>query len=147
VTEETLPALNATLNGIATMLLVVAWLSIRRRSIYAHAYLMISAFIVSAVFLFFYLLHKYLYGDRGTEGLEPQWVRLAYLFVLLLPHVVLAAVMLPMILATFWQAWRRNWDAHRRIARPTFWIWLYVSVTGVLIYVLLYHVFPRMIAH
>jgi uncharacterized membrane protein YozB (DUF420 family) len=67
-------------------------------------------------------------------------------FVILIPHVILAVVMLPMIGMTIWRASRRQWDRHRRLARPTFWIWLYVSVTGVIIYAMLYHLFPAVAA-
>jgi putative membrane protein len=144
VSEEFLPALNAVLNSIAFMLLVVGYVLIRRQAYYWHAAAMVAAFVVSSIFLFFYLLHKYLHGDRGSPE-ELGLIRWLYLFLLLIPHVVLAMAMLPMILLTLLHAWRLNWVKHRRLAIPTFWIWLYVSISGVLVYVLLYHVFPGMI--
>lgn len=146
--HEILPAINAALNGISTVLLIVAYIAIRRKNYWRHGATMIAAFITSTVFLVFYLWHKVaLYEATGsynvsTAGYEPAWLRYVYLLVLLLPHLVLAMVMLPMILATFWFAWKRNWRWHTRFSRPTFWIWLYVSITGVLIYVMLYHILP-----
>jgi uncharacterized membrane protein YozB (DUF420 family) len=150
MSHETLPPINALLNGIATVLLVSAYLLVKRRNYRAHATLMISAFVVSCVFLVFYLWHKtLLYEATGKANvsvahLGPAWLRYLYWFVLLIPHLILAVVMLPMILATFWRAYRRRWVAHRRLAKPTLWIWLYVSVTGVVIYWVLYHLFPRL---
>jgi uncharacterized membrane protein YozB (DUF420 family) len=141
----TLPPINAALNGAATVLLLLAWLLIRRGRFRAHGYLMVSAFLVSTVFLALYLLHKYEHGDLGAPA-ELGWIRTVYYLTVLIPHVVLAMVMLPMIGVTFWHTYRRQWLRHRRIARPTFWIWMYVSVTGVLIYALLYHLFPLMVA-
>ncbi|HEX8521396.1 MAG TPA: DUF420 domain-containing protein [Tepidisphaeraceae bacterium] len=147
---HTLPLVNATLNGISAVLLIMAYVSIKRLNYRVHAYLTISAFIVSSVFLCLYLYHKRLLHqatgsyNTSTADVHPAVVRLFYLFVLLLPHLVLAIVMVPMILTTFYRAYRRDWTRHRRIAKPTFWIWLYVSVTGVLIYLMLYHVFPHL---
>jgi uncharacterized membrane protein YozB (DUF420 family) len=142
VTAEALPALNATLNGISTVLLITGYRFIRRRQIRAHAWTMGIAFITSTLFLIGYLTHKFTSGDR-TSGLEAGWLRTIY-FAILIPHVILAMVMLPMIVTTLFYAWRRQWNKHRRIARPTFWIWLYVSVTGVIIYWMLYHLLPSL---
>ena len=142
---QTLPALNACLNGVSTILLIAGYVAIRRRLYRRHAWLMVSAFCVSTLFLFFYLLHKKVLFDAtgsynvNTEGWEPAWLRTAYLLGLLLPHLVLAMVMLPMIGVTFYFAARRNWVMHRRFARPTLFVWLFVSVTGVMIYFVLYH--------
>ena len=119
------------------------------RNYRAHASLMISAFLVSCVFLCFYLYHKHLLylatgsSETSTTNVRPVLLRYAYLFLLLLPHVLLAMVMVPMILTTFFFAATRRWAAHKKLARPTFWIWLYVSVTGVLVYFTLYHLFPH----
>jgi uncharacterized membrane protein YozB (DUF420 family) len=151
--HETLPPINATLNAISTVLLLAGYTLIRRdrgRLYTAHGWVMGSAFVVSSVFLALYLLHKYLLFKHtgsynvSTSGLKPVGLRYFYLFVVLLPHLILAIVMVPLILRVFWLAYKRRWDAHRRLAKPTFWIWLYVSVTGVLIYWMLYHLFPRM---
>ena len=144
MTPETLPAINATLNAASTVLLLTGYTLIRRdrgRLYQAHAWVMGSAFLTSTVFLVCYLVHHALYPTRSS-GLEPGPLKTFYLFVILLPHTLLAAVMVPMILGVFYFAWKRRWDAHRRLAKPTFWIWLYVSVTGVLIYWMLYHLFP-----
>ena len=102
---------------------------------------MITALVTSTAFLTCYVIHKATYGERKI-GLDPGFIKYFYYFVILLPHVVLAIVMLPMIGTTVYRAYRRDWVRHRRIARPTFFVWLYVSVTGVIIYFLLYHVFP-----
>jgi uncharacterized membrane protein YozB (DUF420 family) len=103
---------------------------------------MIATVAVSAAFLTSYLTYHYKVGHKSS-GLEPGPLRTVY-FAILIPHIILAGVMVPMILLTLWRAYRRQWERHRRIARPTFWIWLYVSVTGVVIYWMLYHLFPTM---
>jgi uncharacterized membrane protein YozB (DUF420 family) len=142
-----LPAVNASLNGLATVLLVSGYLFIRRRRVSTsavryHAALMIATVVVSAAFLASYLTYHYKVGHRSSN-LDPGPLRTVY-FAILFPHIILAGVMVPMILVTLWRAYRRQWEKHRRIARPTFWIWLYVSVTGVVIYWMLYHLFPTM---
>jgi uncharacterized membrane protein YozB (DUF420 family) len=142
--KETLALVNAILNGTSAVLLVSAYVLIKRRRIIPHVYLMLAAVVTSAVFLVFYLTSYYKYGDK-TSGLQAGWLRTVY-FVILVPHVLLAMAMLPMIGMTIWRAYRRQWDQHRRLARPTFWIWLYVSVTGVIIYAMLYHLFPAVAA-
>lgn len=142
--KETLALLNAILNGTSAVLLVSAYVLIKRRRIIPHVYLMLSAFVTSAVFLVFYVTSYVKYGDK-TSGLQPGLLRTVY-FVILVPHVILAVGMLPMIGMTIWRAYTRQWDRHRRLARPTFWIWLYVSVTGVVIYWMLYHLFPAVAA-
>lgn len=142
--KELLAAINASLNGTSALLLVVAYVFVKRKNYRAHGYLMVSAFIVSTVFLCFYLTSHYKYGERSS-GLPPSTLRTVYLLILL-PHIVLAVGMLPMIAMTFYRAYRRDWLRHRRIARPTFWIWLYVSVTGVIVYWMLYHLFPSLAA-
>ena len=147
VSVQDLPAVNASLNGLATLLLVSAYVAVRRRRVSAsavryHAALMIGAVAVSAAFLASYLTYHYKVGHKSS-GLTPGPLRTVY-FSILFPHILLAAVMVPMILLTLWRAYRRQWERHRRIARPTFWVWLYVSVSGVVIYWMLYHLFPTM---
>lgn len=144
---DTLPPINATLNAIATVLLIVGILLIKRgkQNYIAHGWIMASAFAVSSAFLVLYLLHKVMFQDK-TSGLEPGALKNFYLFVILIPHVILAIVMVPMILTVLVHAYRRRWDRHRRLARWTYPIWLYVSVTGVIIYWMLYHLFPRLTA-
>jgi uncharacterized membrane protein YozB (DUF420 family) len=145
VTAELLPPLNATLNGIATVLLVVGYLTIKRKNYRVHGWIMASAFAVSTLFLVGYLAHKFIKGGDTRIATafprSPMGLRYAY-YVILFPHVLLAMVMVPMIFTVLLRAYWRQWEKHRRLARITFPIWLYVSVTGVVIYVLLYHVFP-----
>jgi len=142
-----LPVVNASLNGLATVLLVAGFAFIKRRRVSAsavrfHAVTMIATVVVSAAFLTCYLVYHAKVPPK-TPGVQAGPLRTVY-YVILIPHVILAAVMVPMIVATLGLAYRRQWDKHRRLARPTFWIWLYVSVTGVVIYWMLYHLFPRM---
>jgi putative membrane protein len=130
-----LPGVNATLNAVATIFLSAGWIFIRRREIGRHRACMIGAFVTSALFLTSYLVYHANVGSvpyPGTGGM-----RLLY-FAILITHVVLAASVLPLALVTLSRALSRRFDRHRRIARWTLPIWLYVSVTGVVIYVMLY---------
>lgn len=137
-----LPALNAALNGTAAVLLVAGLAAIKSGQRELHRKLMLAAFAVSAAFLACYLYyHVVVAQGQPTRFNATGWARRAYL-ALLLTHTVLAAVSLPMVLRTLWLAHRERWDAHRRLARWTFPIWLYVSVTGVVVYVVLYHFNP-----
>lgn len=133
-----LPAVNAFLNGTSAVLLAVGFVFIRRRNVAAHRACMLSAFGVSTLFLVSYLAYHAQAGSVPFQG--RGWVRPVY-FALLLSHIVLAAVIVPLALTTIHRAWTGRFDRHRRIARWTLPIWLYVSVTGVLIYVLLYHLY------
>ena len=147
IRAEQLPAINATLNGIATILLVVGYAAVKLRRAYRlHGWTMASAFAVSTLFLIGYLTHKYTRGEQTTAITADRdlgALKTLY-YAILIPHVILAAVMVPMILTVLLHAYRRRWDKHRRLARWTFPIWLYVSVTGVIIYWMLYHLFPTM---
>jgi putative membrane protein len=132
---SSLPALNASLNGASAGFLILGYVFIRRRLVVAHRASMISAFVCSMAFLVFYLyfhLHAGLvrFGGRG-------WIRPVY-FTLLTSHTILAAVIVPLVLVTLTRALRDRFDTHRAIARWTLPLWLYVSVTGVVIYWLLY---------
>ncbi len=142
MTEGDIPFLNACLNSTVTMLLLTGWACIRMGYRKAHAVCMISAFAISCVFLAFYLYHKYvvLKGVHTPWPGPPEW-RAAYL-VMLLTHVVLAMAIVPMAIMTMSRAIRKRFDLHRRIARWTLPIWLYVSITGVFIYILLYRMWP-----
>ena len=140
MTAQSLPAINATLNGISTVFLIAGYILIRRGHWRNHGIAMACAFFASTLFLAGYVAHRVIVGEQKS-GLQPGMLRTAYL-VLLLTHVVLAIVVVPMVLLTLYRASRRQWDRHRRLARRTLPIWLYVSATGVLIYWLLYHVFP-----
>jgi uncharacterized membrane protein YozB (DUF420 family) len=133
-----LPHLNATLNLASAVLLLLGYRHIRRRQISAHRRCMLSACVVSSLFLISYLVYHYQVGSRPFLG--HGWIRPAY-FALLLSHTVLAAAIVPLVLVTLIRALRGQDQRHRRIARWTFPLWLYVSVTGVLVYWLLYHAY------
>jgi putative membrane protein len=131
-----LPLVNACLNALGAGFLVAGWIFIRRRQVTAHAACMLAAFCVSTLFLLSYVTYHYHAGSRPFTG--QGWIRVVY-FTLLITHIVLAAVILPFILTTLQRAWRGTFERHARIARWTLPLWLYVSVTGVLVYWLLYH--------
>ncbi|MFO8029044.1 MAG: DUF420 domain-containing protein [Cyclonatronaceae bacterium] len=126
-----LPLLNAILNSIATIFLLTGFYFIRKKNVEAHMRMMWSAFIVSALFIISYLIFHYHVGSVGYDG--TGWIRPIY-FVILLSHIVLAIVNLPMILLTMYRAIRKDYARHRKIARWTWPIWMYVSVTGVVVY-------------
>lgn len=133
-----LPALNALLNGTSAILLTAGWILIRRRRIAAHRACMLGAFSVSVLFLVSYVTYHALAGSRPFGG--QGWVRALY-FAVLVPHIVLAAAMVPFVLTTLYRALAGDFVRHARLARWTLPVWLYVSVTGVLVYWLLYHLF------
>ena len=145
LTIQDFPHINAGLNASSTVLLIIGILLIKRRRYRSHAVMMILAALVSAAFLACYLMYHYKTGEQSTKQMTwiPPWLRAVYL-IILVPHILLAFGMLPMIYLAFYRASRRQWEKHRRIAKPTFFIWLYVSVTGVVIYWMLYHLFPSM---
>lgn len=130
-----LPTLNALLNGTSAVLLLAGYLCIRRGRVAAHRALMIAAFVVSALFLCSYVTYHAYAGSRPFPG--QGWVRPVY-FTVLISHVLLAFALLPLALTTLYRAWREQFERHRRIARWTFPIWIYISVTGVLVYWMLY---------
>jgi putative membrane protein len=135
VTAQDLPALNATLNAISAVLLTVGWALIRARRIEVHRRVMIAAFVTSSLFLASYLIY---HAQVGSVPFERQgFVRPVY-FTILITHVTLAAVTLPLAILTLSRGLKARYARHRAIARWTMPIWLYVSVTGVLVYVLLY---------
>jgi putative membrane protein len=134
-----LPGLNAFLNGTSAVLLSIGYILIRRGNVTAHRACMVSAFGVSALFLISYVIYHSQAGSVRFTGHGP--IRLVYFF-LLVTHVVLAAVIVPLALTTLYRAWSERFDRHRRIARWTLPIWLYVSVTGVVVYWMLYHLYP-----
>jgi putative membrane protein len=135
-----LPPLNACLNGLAALFLLTGFYFIKRGNKQAHRNCMIAAFYTSTLFLLSYLTYHFMAGR--TVFREPAWFRPIYL-VILLTHTVLAVVILPMILATLYRAQKEQFDRHKKIARWTLPLWLYVSVTGVVIYYLLYVKFPQ----
>jgi len=129
------PTLNAALNATSSILLVTGWLCIRRGWIAAHRACMLTAFAASAAFLVGYLTHHARVGSIPFTG--EGAVRVLY-FAVLIPHIVLSAVVLPMALVTLWYAWRGQFVRHRRLARWTLPVWLYVSASGVTVYWMLY---------
>ncbi len=135
-----LPALNAVLNASSAILLVIGYVFIRRRQTAAHKRCMLSACAASAFFLMGYLTLRYYAGMTRFTG--QGWIRPAY-FTILISHTVLAAAIVPLALITLFQGWTGRFDRHVRIARWTLPLWLYVSVTGVLVYWILYHLYPQ----
>jgi uncharacterized membrane protein YozB (DUF420 family) len=140
VTGRDLPLLNACLNALTFILLCLGMLLIQRGMRRAHGWCMGLASLVSAGFLTSYLIYHFaVVPEIGHTPFHGRGiVRYVYYYGLLLSHVVLAIVQLPMILLTLWRAARRDWKAHRRIARATWPVWAYVSVSGVLVYLCLY---------
>jgi uncharacterized membrane protein YozB (DUF420 family) len=132
---ELLPTLNAALNTLSAALLVNGYLSVRRRKIRLHKISMIGAVITSSLFLCSYLFYHYQIGSRPFQG--QGWIRPAY-FSILISHTVLAAAIVPLILITLRRAWLGMFQRHAQIARRTLPLWLYVSVTGVIVYWMLY---------
>ena len=130
-----LPALNALLNLTAAVLLVIGWRFIKARRVDAHRRTMIAAFCTSAVFLASYLTYHAQVGSKPFPGTGV--LRVIY-FSVLIPHILLAAAILPLAIVTLRRGLARNDAAHRRIARITLPIWLFVSVTGVVVYLMLY---------
>jgi putative membrane protein len=131
-------ALNASLNGASAVLLAGGYAAIRSGKIAVHKAFMIAAFCVSSAFLASYLVYHYRVGHVAFQG--QGWVRPLY-FVLLLTHTVLAVVIVPMILVTLRRAWLERFDRHRIIARWTLPLWFYVSVTGVIVYLMVYQIY------
>jgi uncharacterized membrane protein YozB (DUF420 family) len=131
-------ALNASLNGVSAVLLAGGYAAIRGGKIAVHKTLMITAFVVSSVFLGSYLVYHYRVGHVVFHG--QGWIRPVY-FVLLTTHTILAVVIVPMILVTLRRAWLEKFDRHRAIARWTLPLWFYVSVTGVIVYLLVYQIY------
>ena len=131
-----LATLNAVLNSIAAVLLVIGWVTIARGNWKAHRAAMVAAFAVSAIFLVSYLTYHAIAGSVPFKGQGA--VRIVY-FAILISHVILAAAVPVLALRMFFLAWKQRWEAHRRLGRITLPIWLYVSVTGVVIYLMLYN--------
>lgn len=135
-----LPTVDACLNTTCGCLLTLGLIFIRRGNRNAHRACMLAAFVTSIAFLACYLTyHAY---EGHTVFRHPAWFRPIYL-VILITHSVLATVVVPMALVTLYRAWKGNFERHKRIARWTWPVWMYVSVTGVVVYLLLYHIFPQ----
>ena len=133
-----LPLVNACLNALAAVLLVAGYLAIRRRHITLHRRLMISAFTTSVLFLISYVVYHAQAGSRPFPGQGP--IRIVY-FAVLISHVILAAVIPPLAGLTLWRGLTSRFDRHVRIARWTLPLWLYVSVTGIVVYLMLYQMY------
>lgn len=131
-----LPALNAVLNALCTVFLLIGFRHIMRREIAGHRNSMLGAFAVSSVFLVTYIVNHILHGDMLFPRSHPT-ARFIYLWILLTPHILLAIIALPMILITFFLSLSGRFPAHKRLARWTFPVWLYVSVSGVVVYAML----------
>jgi uncharacterized membrane protein YozB (DUF420 family) len=140
ISVEMLPAVNATLNALAGLLLVVGWFQIKTHRERAHKISMLSAFSVSIAFLTCYLIYHYQVGSVPFAG--PTNVRGVY-YSILITHVVLAATVPFLAAVTIYFGLTDRRQRHRQLARWTFPIWLYVSITGVIIYVMLYHLYPE----
>lgn len=139
--ETLLPAWNALLNGTAAVLLVGGYRAIRAGERGRHQRFMVGAVAISAVFLVSYLIRVALTGTHRFPGEGAlKWLYLA----ILLSHTVLAVAAAPMALRSLFLGWKGRFEDHRRLARVTFPVWLYVSVTGVVVYLLLYQVAPRL---
>ena len=138
LTISDLPALNATLNGIAAILLVTGFLFIKQGRRRQHQWCMLGALTTSALFLVSYVTYHLHAGSRPFPGQGP--IRVVY-FAILITHVILAAVIVPLALLTAVRGLKSQFDKHVRIARWTFPVWLYVSVTGVVIYLMLYEIY------
>jgi len=135
------PEVNASLNGLATLLLTAGFFAILRRQVAAHRAAMLSALIVSIVFLVSYVTSKTVAGRVNTPfGGEGFWAYVYYF--ILITHVILAMVIVPLVLRTLYLALRQRYALHRKWARVTFPLWYYVSVTGVLVYFFLFQWFP-----
>jgi len=132
---QDLPTLNATLNGTSALLLTAGYYFIRRRETTRHRNAMIGALISSTRFLVSYLIYHAEIGSRPYQG--QGWIRPVY-FAILISHTVLAAALVPLVIMTVSRAWKGIFSRHRKIARYTLPIWIYVSVTGVVIYSMLY---------
>ncbi|MDP3981727.1 MAG: DUF420 domain-containing protein [Chlamydiota bacterium] len=130
-----LPTFNAMMNALSALFLVLGYFFIRKKNIRAHQSCMLGALIVSVIFLTSYLYYHYHHGS--TRFLQEGWIQPVY-FAILISHTILAMLIVPMIIITLRHALNRIFSKHRRMARWTWPLWLYVSISGVMIYVLLY---------
>jgi uncharacterized membrane protein YozB (DUF420 family) len=134
-----LPHVNACLNGTSAVLLLSGYTFIRSRNVAAHRACQVAALIVSLLFLASYLTYHYNHGSTRFQG--TGIVRPIY-FTILTTHTILAIVIVPLVILTFYRALRNDFGRHRRIARITLPLWLYVSITGVIVYLMLYQIYP-----
>ena len=132
------PMIDATMNGTSAVLLLIGRGYIKRGQMAAHRAVMLAALVSSSIFLSCYLYYHFHVGSVHFQG---QGIWRPIYFTILISHVILAAVIVPMIIITLSRGLRERFDRHRAIARWTFPLWMYVSVTGVIVYVMLYHLF------
>ena len=135
-----LPHLNAGLNLTAAVFLILGFLAVKKGNIETHKTWMLTAFVFSALFLTSYLIHKFMSGDMKFQG--EGWVRPVYFFILI-SHVILAMLILPLAITTILLGLFNKVEKHRKFAKVTFPIWMYVSVTGVLVYLFLYQLYAE----
>jgi putative membrane protein len=136
-----LPAVNGTLNGLSAIFLSAGYFFIKKKNMRAHRNCMISAFATSVIFLICYLTY-HIFVHHVTRFENPAWFRPIYLTILL-THTVLAVVIVPLVLMTLNRALKERFALHKKIARWTWPLWMYVSVTGVVVYLILYQIFPQ----
>jgi len=139
LTPNDLPTLNAVLNSLSAAFLITGFVYIKKNRRDAHKKSMLTAFTISALFLISYVIYHYTAG--ATTFTAEGWIRPVY-FAILISHTILAIVILPPIFILLYRAWKQQYARHAKLARWTFPAWLYVSVTGVIIYLILYHWFP-----
>ena len=146
MTITTAPAINATLNGLSIFFLTLGFIYIKKGNRTAHRNCMLATFVCSTLFLIGYIgYHAYrvrVLGLGPTIFKDPAWFRPIYLTILI-THTILAAAIVPLGLITLGLALRKRFEAHKKIARITWPIWMYVSITGVVIYFLLYQIYPQ----
>jgi uncharacterized membrane protein YozB (DUF420 family) len=141
MTLHDLPAVNGALNGLSAIFLFAGWVFIRKKNRRAHRNCMISAFATSVIFLICYLTY-HIFVHHVTRFQNPAWFRPVYLAILL-THTVLAVVIVPLVLMTLNRAFKERFELHKKIARWTWPLWMCVSVTGVVVYLILYQIFPQ----
>ena len=139
ISLSALPALNATLNAASALFLLLGYRFIRQRRIAQHKACMLTAFTLSLVFLVSYLTYHFQVGSVPFRG--TGWIRSLY-FTILISHTVLAALVPPLAFVTLLRAFRQQFDRHRRLARWTLPVWLYVSLTGIVVYWMVYRLYP-----
>lgn len=133
---SSLSTINAILNTICAVLLIIGYIQIKKQRFDVHKKYMLSALAVSALFLISYLIYHYYVGSVPYPYYD--WTRPVY-FIILVPHIILAALMTPFVIITVWLALQQNFESHRQFARWVFPVWLFVSISGVLVYLMLYH--------
>lgn len=140
MTISDLPPINASLNALSTVFLTIGYIFIKQQKQNAHRNCMIAAFITSTIFLACYL--TYHFNVTAVTKFQGQGIARPIYFFILITHVILAVVIVPLVLMSLSRGLRQRWDAHKRISRWTWPLWMYVSVTGVIVYLMLYVWFP-----